>query len=188
MKGSLDKMTRSPVSMRYRMLASLGMLGWLAGLPAPVQAGGGFACVRCTGPNQTYRCKVMSEEDVEPQPLRYFCMAQIARDHVHESCAIVRGDASCKGQDVSYVYQDVVEEPPARPAVSGTDPTKQQPKTLSDMTKPMMDASAKAGQAVGEATVKAGKAIGEATVKAGEAVGDATKRTLKCLGSALNGC
>jgi len=181
-------MMRSPATMRYWMLASLGVLGWLASLPGPAQAGSGFACVRCTGPDQTYRCKVMSEEEVEPQPLRYFCMAQIARDHVHESCAIVRSDASCKGRDVSYVYQDVVEEPPAGPAANSPNPAKQQPKTLADMTKPMMDASTKAGQAVSEATVKAGKAIGEATVKAGEAVGDATKRTLKCLGSALNGC
>lgn len=168
-------MSNCPVTMRYWMLASLGVLGWLASLPAPAEAGGGSACVRCTGPNQTYRCKVMSEEDVQPQALRYFCMAQIAHDNVHESCAVLQDAASCKGREVSYVYQDVVGEEPQPAADTGAGP--KQPKTLSDMTAPMMDASAKAG-----------KAISEATVKAGQAVGDATKRTLKCLGSALNGC
>jgi hypothetical protein len=147
------------------------------------------ACVRCTGPDQTYRCNVMSDEVVRADAVRLFCMSQIAREHVHESCAVLRGTAACDGVNISYVYQDGVGGDPAG-VVAGAPgaAVDEGPGTLADMTKPAMEASVNAGKAVGQATVKAGKAVGEATVKAGQAVGDATTRTLKCLGSALNGC
>jgi hypothetical protein len=126
------------------------------------------ACVRCAGPDQTYRCNVMSDEAVAADAVRYFCMSQIAREHVHESCAVLRGAASCDGVDLSYVYQDGVDGQAvvtdALPPPSSGDNT--EPGTLADMTRPAFEASMRAGKAVSEAT----------------------KRTLKCLGSALNGC
>jgi hypothetical protein len=126
------------------------------------------SCVRCASPDRTYRCSVMSEDDVRPDALRYFCMSQIAREHVHESCTVLRGAASCVGVDVSYVYQDGVDDQAAGAGAgsSGVGEGKKEPGTLAELTRPAVDASVKAGQAVGEAT----------------------KRTLKCLGSALNGC
>src|SRR3990172_12239844 len=66
------------------------------------------ACVRCTGPDRTYRCNVMADDFVPSEAARYFCMSQIAREHVHESCAVLRGAVSCDGVDASYVYQDGV--------------------------------------------------------------------------------
>jgi hypothetical protein len=167
-------------------------IGWaigifaLAGCVAPAMADSKLACVRCSGPEQTYRCRAMSEETVPPQAVNFFCMSQIARDHVHESCAVVRNASECNGQDVSYVYQDGVDGPDL--AAGGQAAVAPGPATVSEMTKGTFDATAKAGKAVGDATVKAGQAVGNATAKAGQAVGDATKRTLKCLGSALNDC
>jgi hypothetical protein len=167
-------------------------------LAAPVLAQGDYACVRCSGPDQTYRCRALGGEAVPAPALRFFCMTQIARDHVHESCAVVRTAASCEGREVSYVYQDDTPEPPT--AATGVLPAApKEPATLAEMTrenneslskagKAVSDATVNAGKAVGNATLQAGRAVGDATVKAGQAVGDATKRTLKCLGSALNDC
>lgn len=183
----LEKMDGSPLAMRLGLAFAIVMLACLGGADAPAQAENGFACVRCTAPNQTYRCQVMSDEAIPPQALNYFCMAQIAHEHVHESCAVVRGSpVSCQGRDVSYVYQDGVGDQPTLAGDGETDPAQQEPKSLADMTRgSSMEQSLKA---MGDATAKAGKAVGDATVKAGQAVGDATKRTLNCLGSALNAC
>jgi hypothetical protein len=173
-------------------------LAGLSGFAAPALAVGDFACVRCSGPDRTYRCRALGGEAVPAPALRFFCMTQIARDHVHESCAVLRSATSCDGQDVSYVYQDDAPEPPARSVGDSPAPAKE-PSTLAEMTrensedlskagKAVGDATVNAGKAVGNATMQAGRAVGDATVKAGQAVNDATKRTLKCLGSALNDC
>jgi hypothetical protein len=171
------RMYHQPVTMRRRLPRwAIGAFTVLLCSAAPVSADSEMACVRCTGPDQTYRCRAMSEDTVPSQALSYFCMSQIARDNVHESCAVVRNASQCDGRDVSYVYQDGVGDIPAT-AGTETPPAEKAPGTVADMTRSTV-----------EATVKAGKAVGDATVKAGQAVGNATKRTLKCLGSALNGC
>jgi hypothetical protein len=110
----------------------------------------------------------MSDETVPADAVRYFCMSQIAREHVHESCAVLRGAASCDGVDASYVYQDGVDGQTAATGAFPSDPpgNNEEPGTLADITRPAFEAS----------------------VRAGKAVGEATKRTWKCLGSALNGC
>jgi hypothetical protein len=169
-------------------------LATLSAVAAPVLAEEDFACVRCSGPDQTYRCRALGGEAVPAPALRFFCMTQIAHDHVHESCAVIRSVASCEGREVSYVYQDDTPEPPTR-AEGDSPAAPKEPATLAEMTRENSENWSKAGQAVsnagkavGNATLQAGKAVGSATVKAGQAVGDATKRTLKCLGSALNDC
>lgn len=154
------------VTMRTR-LAALLLLTWTA-LPGPAGAGSGIACVRCDGPSQTYRCRAMSDESVPDDALRYFCMAQIAREHAHQRCTAPRDAASCSGVDVSYVYQDGVADQPTR--TRAPEPAAEPTFSFSDMT------------------AKAGRAIGDATSKAGHALGEATRKTLKCLGTALNGC
>jgi hypothetical protein len=137
-------------------------------LARPVLADPQFACVRCSGPDQTYRCNAMSDEAIPADAVRFFCMSQIAREHVHESCAIVRAASGCNGVDVNYVYQDGVGDQPGDGDREDTAAAKarDEPGTLADMTRSTVDAS----------------------VKAGKAVGEATQRTLKCLGAALNGC
>ena len=156
MEGSL-------ITMRFWLTAFL----FLTSI-APAHAQGNFACVRCSAPERTYRCSAMSDETVPAEALRYFCMAQIAREHVHESCTALRNGVNCNGMEVSYVYQDGVADQPIEAGSVSTDEGKKP--SLADMT------------------VKAGQAIGDATTKAGQAMSDATKRTLKCLGTALNGC
>jgi hypothetical protein len=185
----LEQMDGSPLNMRLWPVFAIVTVAWFGWAHGPVWADEGFACVRCTAPNQTYRCQVMSEDAIPRQALNYFCMAQVAHEHIHESCAVVRGAPStCQGQDVSYVYQDGVGDQSAMAGGGAAEPAgpDQEPKTLADMTRgSSMEQSFKA---MGDATAKAGKAVGDATVQAGQAVGDATKRTLECLGSALNAC
>lgn len=176
-----------PVKMRLWRLAAIAIFAAPAVLGMSARADDGFSCVRCSGPSQTYRCKVMSDDEVPQPAVNFFCMAQIAHDHVHESCGIVRNSGQCAGQDVSYVYQDGVGDQPGMAVRPESAPAPDAPpKTVADMTRgSKVEQSFKA---MGDATVKAGKAVGDATVKAGQAVGDATKRTLECLGSALNAC
>jgi hypothetical protein len=154
--------------MRYCLIALLlaGCFGH-AGLRT-AHAEASFACVRCTGPAQTYRCRAMSDETVPAEAVRYFCMAQIAREHVHESCTALRNGVNCNGMDVSYVYQDGVADQPVESDRAAGEEAKKP--GLADMT------------------LRAGQAVGETAAKAGQAVTDATRRTLKCLGTALNGC
>ena len=172
-----------PGNMRIALPWVMAMLACLLGAHRPVGAAEGIACVHCARPEQIYACHVMSDDSVPPEAMRLFCVAQIAREHVHEACAVVRKASTCVGLNVSYVYQDSVGEQPLR-AESAEGEKKQEPKTLADMTR----GTALSPQAVGEATLKAGKAVGDATVNAGKAIGEATKRSLKCLGSALNDC
>ena len=153
----------------------MAMLACLLGAHRPAGAEERLACVYCAGPEKTYACHVMSEDSVPVEATRLFCIAQIAREHVHASCAVVRKASACVGLNVSYVYQDSVGDQPTA-ADAGDAKPKQEP-TFADMTRATVEASSKAGKAVGDATIKAGKAVG-----------DATKRTLKCLGSALNDC
>jgi len=145
------------------VFASCWGIGWAASAHADM------ACVRCGGPDQTYRCQAVSHEAIPAEALRYFCISQIARDHVHQSCAVLRGTSSCEGVEVSYAYQN---DAAHAPLTAGANPAGQQvnpagePATLKEMTRDTVQAS----------------------VKAGKAIGDATKRALRCLGSALTGC
>jgi hypothetical protein len=164
-----------PGDMRIALPWVTAMLVCLLGIHKPAGAEERISCVHCAGPDQTYACHVMSEDSVPAEAARLFCMAQIAREHVHERCTVVRKASACAGLNVSYVYQDSVGDQPTV-AETGPPDQKQEP-TFADMTR-----------ATVEASTKVGKAVGDATIKAGKAVGDATKRSLKCLGSALNDC
>jgi hypothetical protein len=162
-------MTYTATTLRRRVIGwAISALACPCWLCVAAHAGTQTACVRCSGPERIYRCNVMSDDTVPSEATRYFCMSQIARDHVHESCSVLRGAASCDGVDVGYVYQDGAGDQPtgsARAAPSAPAEANE-PGVLADITRSAVEASIKAGQVVGEAT----------------------KRTWKCLGAALNGC
>lgn len=156
-----------PVDMRRLWAGGVALLltTWFSA-SAPVMAETLEACVRCAGPDQTYRCQASVDDAAPSDTLRYLCMTQIARKHVHQTCSVLRSPATCDGMAVTYVYRGDV---PEALAVGDKDapPPAGEPKTLADMTRNSVGASVKA---------------------AGEAIGDATKRTLKCLGSAFSSC
>ena len=119
-----------------------------------------MTCVRCAGPEQTYRCQASASDAVPSEALRIFCMSRIAREHAHQSCGVVRSAADCNGIAVSYAYEGEG-TPPAQDQAA----PEREPKTLAEITRNSVSVS-----------------------KAGKAIGDATERTLKCLGSALKSC
>ncbi len=151
------------------------------------------ACVRCSGPEQVYRCDVSSDGAVTNQAVGFFCLSKIASEHTHGRCAVQRGAPVCEGLTVSYVYDEnfgasdtvAVDRAPNRTRNG-------EPATLGEFTKDSVEASAKsakkAGENIGEAASKAGSVTSNAIKSAGSAIGTATKKTLRCLGSALNDC
>jgi hypothetical protein len=155
------------------------------------------ACVRCSGPEQVYRCVATAEQPIPDQAVGFFCVSRIASEHSHESCAVQRGAAACDGLSVSYLYDDNAGASPLAADSSGGDnPASHnangEPATLGEFTKDTVRASAQsaktAGENLGSAANKAGTATTDAIKNAGNAIGTATKKTLKCLGSALNDC
>jgi hypothetical protein len=154
------------------------------------------ACVQCSGPEQVYRCEATSDQPMPNQAVGLFCVARIASEHAHESCAVQRGATVCVGLAVTYVYdQNIGTSAPAADGDGGDAPNRTangEPATLGEFTKDTVSASAKSakavGQNIGSAASKAGTATTDAIKGAGNAIGNATKKTLKCLGSALNDC
>lgn len=154
-------------------------------------------CVRCTGPEASYRCQTTAEMPVPEKSIGLFCASKLARERGHQSCATERGVTACDGVLVEFAY-----DPAAAPegfdaagageAPPGQRPESGEPETLADLTKDAVDNSAKnmekAGKTLGDAARDAGQATANALKGAGKAIGDATKKTLKCLGSALNDC
>jgi hypothetical protein len=154
-------------------------------------------CVRCTGPEATYRCQATAETQAAEDAIGLFCVSKLAKERGHQSCATERGAAECDGPLVEFAYDQAAapeefvagaagEAPPGGPPESG------EPETLADLTEDAVDDSAKkmkkAGETLGDAARNAGQATTNALKGAGKMIGNATEKTLKCLGSALNDC
>jgi hypothetical protein len=151
------------------------------------------ACVRCSNPDQVYRCEASSSQAIPDQALGLFCVAKIASEYVHEICGVQRGATVCDGLHVNYTYDEKIgTSAPLDDAESKERNANGEPATLGAFTKDTVSASAKsaktAGENIGNAASKAGTATADAIKNAGNAIGDATKKTLKCLGSALKDC
>ncbi|WP_125461587.1 MULTISPECIES: hypothetical protein [Rhodomicrobium] len=151
-------------------------------------------CVRCTGPDQTYRCDATADHPIANRELGLFCAAKIASERGHDICATQRNATDCDGVAVTYTYEEAPGIGLATlPADEPTGTTKRdEPATLGEFTKDAVSASAKSvkqtGENIGDAASKAGKATTDAIKGAGSAIGNATKKTWNCLGSALNDC
>lgn len=166
---------------------------WLGLLLSATALSAQTACVRCTGPEQTYRCEATADEPIETRALGFFCATRIADEHSHESCATQRGVTDCHGVPVSYVYEQVPGIGMTPDDAAPADPKAgDEPRTLGEFTKDTVSASAKsvkkAGENIGDAASNAGKVTTDALKGAGSAIGNATKKTWNCLGSALNDC
>lgn len=171
-------------------------------------------CVRCTGPEQTYRCQVDGAGvPSDGRALSFFCAAKIAEENTHASCAVVRRPKECVGPLRTYAYDPEAVPQFGAPLPDGTEseaaqagPEKKRegpPDTLVDLTKETAKETgkviSKAGEKIGGAAKTAAKATEKTTRKigekvrdvvtdAGKAVDQAARKTLKCIGSALQNC
>ena len=100
------------------MLAVFAGFAACAGLPAgPAVAGEVAYCVTCTGPDQTYLCKVVGEGSRPNDALKLYCIIRTAKEGNHASCKAKRDIEGCVGQAKVYSY-----EGPSLPAEIASDP------------------------------------------------------------------
>src|SRR4029077_12439872 len=100
------------------MLAVFAGFAACAGPPAgPAVAGEVAYCVTCTGPDQTYLCKVVGEGSRPNDALKLYCIIRTAKEGNHASCKAKRDLEGCVGQAKVYSY-----EGPSLPAEIANDP------------------------------------------------------------------
>ena len=100
------------------MLAIFAGFAACAGLPAgPAVAGEVAYCVTCTGPDQTYLCKVVGEGSRPNDALKLYCIIRTAKEGNHASCKAKRDLEGCVGQAKVYSYDG-----PSLPAEIADDP------------------------------------------------------------------
>ena len=88
------------------MLAVFAGFATCAGLPAgPAVAGEVAYCVTCTGPDQTYLCKVVGEGSRPNDALKLYCIIRTAKEGNHASCKAKRDIEGCVGQAKVYSYE-----------------------------------------------------------------------------------
>jgi hypothetical protein len=106
------------LGIKSAILAVLAGFAACAGLPAsPALAGEVAYCVTCTGPDQTYLCKVVGEGSRPNDALKLYCIIRTAKEGNHASCKAKRDLEGCVGQAKIYSYDG-----PSLPAEIADDP------------------------------------------------------------------
>jgi hypothetical protein len=73
-------------------------------------------CVTCTGPDQTYLCRVDAGGAKPNDAFKLYCVMRTAKEGHHASCSAERASASCRGVEKVYSYdgplpEDLASEP-----------------------------------------------------------------------------
>ena len=97
-----------------RLMPSAPLLQWfgaigLAGLLSfdvnSSAAGESAYCITCTGPDQTYLCRVTGEGSSQNDVFKLYCIVRTARQGRHASCAATGSGESCHGVVKNYNYR-----------------------------------------------------------------------------------
>jgi hypothetical protein len=96
-----------PVYRKALKLACLA-LGLLAAA-SPSSAKGATYCVTCTGPDQTYLCRVNAGGAKPSDALKLYCVIRTAKEGHHASCSAVHR-TSCNGIEKVYSYDGPLPE------------------------------------------------------------------------------
>jgi hypothetical protein len=167
-------------------------------------------CIRCTGPDATYVCRVENWQAPAADPrLRLYCITEIARAAGHQSCAAVRTETGpCEGQELVLAGPGGVEPAAAEvPRLDAPDQQSTEPLAADDIppvaspAPPGETAAAPAAPADGPGSAddtinggpssaigNAAKSAGEALSSAGKAAGEAAKKSWDCLTSLFSDC
>jgi hypothetical protein len=84
-----------------------GAIAWAA---APSLADDAAYCVHCTGPDQTYVCKVEAGGGKANDALKLYCVVRTAKEGHHASCSAERNSPSCIGVEKVYSYDGPMPE------------------------------------------------------------------------------
>ncbi len=186
--------------MRLMILTTAAVLVALGASASRVPAG--EICIRCTAPEQTYRCTVLG--DAAPADHRrraFYCASRIAQDEDHATCAAVRRETQCQGAPRSYVYDastplpaPLTDEPADGDATqAGREVEKKgPPETVVDLTRETARQTEESLEEAAEQTVETTRGLGErvrdAAGEAAGAVDRATRATIRCIGSLFDDC
>ena len=84
-----------------------GAIAWAA---PPSLADDAAYCVHCTGPDQTYVCKVEAGGGKASDALKLYCVVRTAKEGHHASCSAERNSPSCIGVEKVYSYDGPMPE------------------------------------------------------------------------------
>ena len=165
-------------------------------------------CIKCTNPDLTYICRIVSSS-TQTQGRQFLCIMNIAKEQGHDSCAATNQTQACSGVLVQYEISG--SSPQQIPTIDATTTTAPailpeaqdaktgEAKTLVEFTKQATKATKKGLNSAGSDTKKlftnTGKAIKKTghkikkfTNKVGSNIKSATKTTLKCITSLFFSC
>ncbi|ODA68389.1 hypothetical protein A7A08_00211 [Methyloligella halotolerans] len=97
----MPKRLARDLALRTTVLA--GAAGVLVGFSLSAFAADAEFCVRCTGPDQTYRCKVTGVGPQYSDAAKLFCVLTTTKTEGHAKCTATR-DPSCQGIQKVYNY------------------------------------------------------------------------------------
>lgn len=67
-------------------------------------------CVTCTGPDQTYVCRVEAGGARPSDALKLYCVIRTAKEGHHASCSAERSSPACNGVEKVYSYDGAMPE------------------------------------------------------------------------------
>jgi len=86
-----------------RNVALAGVSAILVSLAAPAFASQAEFCVRCSGPDQTYRCQVKGVGPQYSDAAKLFCVLTTTKTEGHAKCTATK-DPNCQGVVKVYDY------------------------------------------------------------------------------------
>lgn len=136
----------------FARIAALAAL--LVCLAASAEASEASYCVTCTGPDQTYRCRVTGEGSRPSDALKLYCVIRTAKEGHHASCSAENATPACTGPEKVYAYDgpdidQIAQDPRVKNLMSRVEhdnhafekPKGQGPQTMVELTGRALSAS-----------------------------------------------
>jgi len=86
---------------------AVGLIAWAA---PRVVADEAAYCVTCSGPDQTYLCRVTAGGSRPSDALKLYCVIRTAKEGHHASCSAERNSPNCNGAEKVYSYDGPMPE------------------------------------------------------------------------------
>lgn len=175
-----------------RTASLLSMLLAAACLPAGVARAQDAICVRCTGPEATYRCSLVDGPSRATKGAELLCITRLARDGHHDTCAVSRtAVTSCEGEERRIsptAGTDPLAAPPSSPPQVATPAEPASPPAVPPARAPGQPDDPQPARTVESLAKSVAKGSGEQISKAGAAIGEAARKSWNCMTSLFKSC
>ena len=94
-----------PFSCRLALCGPIAAAGLFAFTIGPASAGEASYCVTCSGPDQTYLCRITGEGASQNDIFKLYCTVRTAKHGGHASCTATQKVESCHGKLKTYHYR-----------------------------------------------------------------------------------